>query len=139
MSPPGPETECTDMTEFSTIEEAIKEIAAGRAVIVVDDESRENEGDLIFAAQLATTELLAFMVRYTSGFICAPLTEADADRLELPPVPHPPGPARDPPYGDAGRAGGRQNPHLARRPRPHPPAAVPRAPAGGGARPPTPP
>src|SRR4051794_33455854 len=88
MSPPGPETECTDMTEFSTIEEAIKEIAAGRAVIVVDDESRENEGDLIFAAQLATTELLAFMVRYTSGFICAPLTEADADRLELPPMYH---------------------------------------------------
>jgi len=76
------------MTEFSTIEEAIKEIAAGRPVIVVDDEDRENEGDLIFAAQLATTELLAFMVRYTSGFICAPLTEADADRLELPPMYH---------------------------------------------------
>src|SRR5262245_22840509 len=71
---------------FNTIEEAIKEIAAGKPIIVVDDEDRENEGDLIFAAEMATTELLAFMVRHTSGFICAPLTEADADRLELPPM-----------------------------------------------------
>jgi 3,4-dihydroxy 2-butanone 4-phosphate synthase/GTP cyclohydrolase II len=74
------------MTEFATIEEAIKEIAAGRAVIVVDDEHRENEGDLIFAAQMATTELVAFMVRHTSGFICVPITEVEADRLELPPM-----------------------------------------------------
>jgi 3,4-dihydroxy 2-butanone 4-phosphate synthase/GTP cyclohydrolase II len=72
--------------ELSTIEESIKEIAAGRPVVVVDDEDRENEGDLIFAAEKATTELMAFMVRYTSGFVCAPLTEADADRLELPPM-----------------------------------------------------
>ncbi|MGE5829057.1 MAG: bifunctional 3,4-dihydroxy-2-butanone-4-phosphate synthase/GTP cyclohydrolase II [Micromonosporaceae bacterium] len=71
---------------FGTIEQAIKDIAAGRAVVVVDDEARENEGDLIFAAALATPELLAFMVRHTSGFICAPLTEEDADRLELPPM-----------------------------------------------------
>src|SRR5690606_3296758 len=71
---------------FATIEEAIKEIAAGRPVVVVDDEDRENEGDLIFAAQMATPELLAFMVRHTSGFICAPLTEAEADRLDLPPM-----------------------------------------------------
>jgi 3,4-dihydroxy 2-butanone 4-phosphate synthase / GTP cyclohydrolase II len=73
---------------FATIEEAIKEIAAGRAVVVVDDEDRENEGDLIFAAEKATPELMAFMVRYTSGFVCAPLTEEDADRLELPPMYH---------------------------------------------------
>ena len=72
--------------EFSTIEEAVKEIAAGHAVVVVDDEDRENEGDLIFAAEMATTELLAFMVRHTSGFVCAPLTEQDADRLDLPPM-----------------------------------------------------
>jgi 3,4-dihydroxy 2-butanone 4-phosphate synthase/GTP cyclohydrolase II len=71
---------------FNTIDEAIAAVAAGRPVIVVDDEDRENEGDLIFAAELATPELLAFTVRYTSGFICAPLTEADADRLELPPM-----------------------------------------------------
>ncbi len=71
-----------------SIERAVKDIAAGRPVIVVDDEDRENEGDLIFAAEHATPELLAFMVRYTSGYICAPLTEAEADRLELPPMYH---------------------------------------------------
>src|SRR2546423_2492105 len=73
---------------FGTIEEAVAAIAAGQPVVVVDDADRENEGDLIFAAELATPELMAFMVRYTSGFICAPLTEADADRLELPPMYH---------------------------------------------------
>jgi 3,4-dihydroxy 2-butanone 4-phosphate synthase/GTP cyclohydrolase II len=55
---------------LNDIERAIKAIAAGRAVVVVDDEDRENEGDLIFAAEMATPELLAFMVRYTSGYIC---------------------------------------------------------------------
>jgi 3,4-dihydroxy 2-butanone 4-phosphate synthase / GTP cyclohydrolase II len=73
---------------FDSIEEAVKAMAAGRPVVVVDDAARENEGDLIFAAELATPELMAFMVRYTSGFVCAPLTEADADRLELPPMYH---------------------------------------------------
>jgi 3,4-dihydroxy 2-butanone 4-phosphate synthase / GTP cyclohydrolase II len=73
---------------FGTIEQAVAAIAEGRAVIVVDDEDRENEGDLIFAAEKATPELVAFMRRYTSGYICAPLTEADADRLELPPMYH---------------------------------------------------
>jgi 3,4-dihydroxy 2-butanone 4-phosphate synthase/GTP cyclohydrolase II len=76
----------TPTDSFSTVEEAVKEIAAGRAVIIVDDEGRENEGDLIFAAEMATPELMAFMVRYTSGFVCAPITEADADRLDLPPM-----------------------------------------------------
>src|SRR5207248_635611 len=71
------------MSAFGTIEEAVAAVAAGRPVVVVDDEDRENEGDLIFAAELATPELMAFTVRHTSGFICAPLTEADADRLEL--------------------------------------------------------
>ncbi|BCB74299.1 bifunctional 3,4-dihydroxy-2-butanone-4-phosphate synthase/GTP cyclohydrolase II [Phytohabitans flavus] len=73
---------------MNTIEEAIADFGAGRAVIVVDDEDRENEGDLIFAAELATPELMAFMVRYTSGYVCAPITEAEADRLELPPMYH---------------------------------------------------
>jgi 3,4-dihydroxy 2-butanone 4-phosphate synthase / GTP cyclohydrolase II len=73
------------MSLFS-IEDAITAIKAGKPVIVVDDEDRENEGDLIFAAEHATPELLAFTVRYTSGYICAPLTEEDADRLELPPM-----------------------------------------------------
>jgi 3,4-dihydroxy 2-butanone 4-phosphate synthase/GTP cyclohydrolase II len=76
------------MSGFGTIEEAVAAIAAGRAVVVVDDEDRENEGDLIFAAELATPELVAFMVRYTSGYICTPITAEDADRLELPPMYH---------------------------------------------------
>ncbi|MEO5874988.1 MAG: bifunctional 3,4-dihydroxy-2-butanone-4-phosphate synthase/GTP cyclohydrolase II [Streptosporangiaceae bacterium] len=73
---------------LNTIEEAIADIAAGRAVVVVDDEGRENEGDLVFAAEHATPELLAFMVRYTSGYICAPVTDSEADRLDLPPMHH---------------------------------------------------
>jgi 3,4-dihydroxy 2-butanone 4-phosphate synthase/GTP cyclohydrolase II len=76
------------MTTFGTIEQAIADIAAGKAVVVVDDENRENEGDIIFAAEKATRELLAFTIRYTSGVICAPVTEAEADRLELPPMYH---------------------------------------------------
>src|SRR5699024_1794986 len=70
---------------FDTIDEAIAEIAAGLCVVVVDDEDRENEGELIFAAEKATPELVAFMVKYTSGYVCAPLPEEGADRLELPP------------------------------------------------------
>ncbi|MBB4909035.1 bifunctional 3,4-dihydroxy-2-butanone-4-phosphate synthase/GTP cyclohydrolase II [Actinophytocola algeriensis] len=76
------------MSDIEGIERAISDIAAGRPVIVVDDEDRENEGDLIFAAEKATPELLAFMVRYTSGYICVPLTESDCDRLDLPPMFH---------------------------------------------------
>ena len=78
------------MTEnaFAGINRAIAEVAAGRPVIVVDDQERENEGDLILAAARATPELLAFMVRYTSGYICVALTGDDCDRLELPPMYH---------------------------------------------------
>ncbi|GAB4061143.1 bifunctional 3,4-dihydroxy-2-butanone-4-phosphate synthase/GTP cyclohydrolase II [Catellatospora paridis] len=71
---------------LNTIEDAIAAIKAGKPVIVVDDEDRENEGDLIFAAELATPELVAFTVRYTSGYICVAITEEEADRLELPPM-----------------------------------------------------
>ncbi len=71
---------------LDSIEQAITEIKRGRVIVVIDDESRENEGDLIFAAELVTPELVAFMVRYTSGYICVPITEDDADRLELPPM-----------------------------------------------------
>jgi 3,4-dihydroxy 2-butanone 4-phosphate synthase / GTP cyclohydrolase II len=73
---------------FSSIEDAVAQIAAGRPVVVVDDADRENEGDLIFAAEKATAQLLAFMVRHTSGYVCVPLTEDDCDRLELPPMYH---------------------------------------------------
>ena len=74
------------MLRLDTIERAITDIKSGKAVVVIDDEDRENEGDLIFAAELATPELVAFMVRYTSGYICVPITETEADRLDLPPM-----------------------------------------------------
>ncbi|HET8642400.1 MAG TPA: bifunctional 3,4-dihydroxy-2-butanone-4-phosphate synthase/GTP cyclohydrolase II [Pseudonocardiaceae bacterium] len=74
------------MTAFESIECAVMAVAAGKAVIVVDDADRENEGDLIFAAEKATPELLAFMVRHTSGYICVALTGPTCDRLDLPPM-----------------------------------------------------
>jgi 3,4-dihydroxy 2-butanone 4-phosphate synthase/GTP cyclohydrolase II len=69
---------------LADIPAALEALSAGKPVIVVDNESRENEGDLIIAAQFATQEWLAFMIRNTSGFICAPMTHEIADRLELP-------------------------------------------------------
>ena len=71
---------------LDTIERALADIAAGRAVIVVDDEDRENEGDIIFAASKATAALLAFTIRYTSGVVCVPMQGRDLDRLKLPPM-----------------------------------------------------
>ncbi|MCG6495338.1 bifunctional 3,4-dihydroxy-2-butanone-4-phosphate synthase/GTP cyclohydrolase II [Kitasatospora sp. A2-31] len=68
------------------VERAIADIALGRAVIVVDDEDRENEGDIVFAASAATPELMAFTIRYSSGVICAPMTGEELDRLKLPPM-----------------------------------------------------
>ena len=73
---------------FAAIERAVAAIAEGKAVVVTDDADRENEGDLIFAAEKATPELVSFMVRYTSGYICVPLEEDDCDRLDLPPMFH---------------------------------------------------
>ncbi len=69
---------------FDGVDRAIKDIAEGRPVVVVDDANRENEGDIILAASKATPELLAFMIRYTSGVICVPLPGAELDRLHLP-------------------------------------------------------
>lgn len=74
------------MAAQARVERAITEIAAGGAVVVVDDEDRENEGDLVFAAQHATPELVSFMVRHTSDYICVPMTSELCDRLELPPA-----------------------------------------------------
>ncbi len=71
---------------LDSIDAAIAEIRAGRAVVVIDDEDRENEGDLIFAASAATPELVGFMIRHTSGYICVPMTGEDLDRLGLPPM-----------------------------------------------------
>jgi len=69
---------------LDTVERAIAEIAAGRAIVVVDDASRENEGDIVFAASKATPELLAFTIRSARGLICVPMLGADLDRLQLP-------------------------------------------------------
>ena len=66
------------------VERAIADTAAGRAVVVVDDEDRENEGDLIFAAGKATPELMGFMIRWTSGFVCVALEGETLDRLNIP-------------------------------------------------------
>jgi len=71
---------------LDTVEQAIAEIAAGRAIIVVDDASRENEGDIVFAASKATPDLLAFTIRYARGLICVPMLGEDLDRLQLPPM-----------------------------------------------------
>ena len=73
-----------DTVRLDSIERAIADIAAGKAVVVVDDEDRENEGDLIFAASKATPELMAFTIRHSSGVICVPMPGAMLDRLEIP-------------------------------------------------------
>ena len=66
------------------VERAVADIASGKAVVVVDDVDRENEGDLIFAASRSTPELMAFTIRYSSGVICAPVTAETLDRLGIP-------------------------------------------------------
>lgn len=66
------------------VEQAIRDIAAGRPVVVVDDEDRENEGDLVIAAEKATPEVIAFMMSECRGLICAPMESDELDRLELP-------------------------------------------------------
>jgi GTP cyclohydrolase II/3,4-dihydroxy 2-butanone 4-phosphate synthase/GTP cyclohydrolase II len=72
------------MMNKSPIDEVLRTVAAGGIVAVVDDENRENEGDLIMAAQFATPEKVAFFLEYTSGFLCTAIAEEAADRLELP-------------------------------------------------------
>ncbi|MFI6905411.1 bifunctional 3,4-dihydroxy-2-butanone-4-phosphate synthase/GTP cyclohydrolase II [Nonomuraea sp. NPDC050394] len=72
------------MTMLDHVERAINDIRDGRPVIVVDDENRENEGDIIFAAAKATPELLTFTIRHTSGVICVPMEGKELDRLGLP-------------------------------------------------------
>jgi 3,4-dihydroxy 2-butanone 4-phosphate synthase/GTP cyclohydrolase II len=69
---------------LDSVEEAVADIAAGRPVVVVDDEDRENEGDIIFAASKATPELMAFTIRHSSGVICVPMPAKMLDRLEIP-------------------------------------------------------
>src|SRR6187399_1714452 len=68
---------------FASIEDAVAEIRDGRMIIIVDDEDRENEGDLVCAAEKTTPELINFMARYARGLICLPLTEERCDELHL--------------------------------------------------------
>lgn len=83
-----PETvaSATTVPGLATVEEAVAAIAAGRPVIVVDDEHRENEGDVILSAELASPEWIAWTVAHSSGFICAPVSREIADALDLPPM-----------------------------------------------------
>ncbi|GMM55314.1 hypothetical protein DAKH74_019300 [Maudiozyma humilis] len=69
---------------FTPIPEAIAHFKQNKFVIVMDDDSRENEGDLIVAASNVSTEQMTFLVRYSSGYVCAPLSNEYADRLDLP-------------------------------------------------------
>jgi 3,4-dihydroxy 2-butanone 4-phosphate synthase/GTP cyclohydrolase II len=73
-----------DDIALDSVKLAIERIAAGQAVVVVDDADRENEGDIIFAAGKATPALLAFTIRHTSGVICVPMLGEELDRLQLP-------------------------------------------------------
>src|SRR5581483_8506612 len=73
-------------TSFATIEEAIQEIREGRMVVVVDDPDRENEGDLVIAAQFASPEAINFMATHARGLICLCFTEERADELSLRPM-----------------------------------------------------
>ncbi|MBB6172483.1 3,4-dihydroxy 2-butanone 4-phosphate synthase/GTP cyclohydrolase II [Nocardiopsis mwathae] len=85
-TPAAPGTPTDAPVRLDDITAAVADIAAGRPVLVVDDEDRENEGDLIFAAEAATPELLAFMIRHSSGVVCVPMAGEDVDRLDLPPM-----------------------------------------------------
>lgn len=79
-----PENAAKQSFEFDSIEEALAEIAAGRSIIVVDDENRENEGDLICAAQFVTPEIVNFMAVHGRGLICLAMTGDRLDQLDLP-------------------------------------------------------
>ena len=84
-APTSPSTG-TDGVRLDSVEAAIAALVDGQAIVVVDDEDRENEGDLIFAASAATAELVGFMIRHTSGYICVGMSGHDLDRLGLPPM-----------------------------------------------------
>jgi 3,4-dihydroxy 2-butanone 4-phosphate synthase / GTP cyclohydrolase II len=72
--------------QFAGVRLAVADLTAGKPVIVVDDADRENEGDLLFAAEHATAELVAFTIRWSSGVVCVPMEAADLDRLHIPPM-----------------------------------------------------
>src|SRR6185436_14050477 len=69
--------------EFSTVENALRELKAGRMIVVIDDEDRENEGDLTMAAEMITPEAINFMAMHGRGLICVAMTGERLDELEL--------------------------------------------------------
>ena len=71
---------------LAPIPEALDALRAGRPIIVADDENRENEGDVVLSAELATPEAVAWTIRWSSGLLCAPMPAEWADRLDLPPM-----------------------------------------------------
>src|SRR5688572_28059569 len=76
----------TSSASFDSVDRAIQAIAAGGLVIVTDDEGRENEGDLVLAAEKATPELVNMMIRHARGLICVPMTEPQLKRLGINPM-----------------------------------------------------
>lgn len=86
MSAPAKTSTSVRRTGLDPVETAIAAMASGQAVIVVDNEDRENEGDIIFAAEHATPALMGWTIRYSSGVICVPLEGERADALVLPPM-----------------------------------------------------
>jgi 3,4-dihydroxy 2-butanone 4-phosphate synthase/GTP cyclohydrolase II len=86
MTSPGPDQQAAGAVGLDDVDRAVQDIGAGRAVVVVDDAARENEGDIIFAASKATPELLAFTIRHARGLICVPMLGKDLDRLQVPPM-----------------------------------------------------
>ncbi|HUG37354.1 MAG TPA: 3,4-dihydroxy-2-butanone-4-phosphate synthase, partial [Candidatus Limnocylindrales bacterium] len=70
---------------LSQIPEILEDLRNGKMIILVDDEDRENEGDLVCAAEKVTPEIIHFMTRHTPGYLCVALTGMDCDRLDLPP------------------------------------------------------
>jgi 3,4-dihydroxy 2-butanone 4-phosphate synthase / GTP cyclohydrolase II len=82
--PLGGKSASSPGTGLNSVEEIVADLRAGRMVIIIDDEDRENEGDLIMAAERATSEAVAFMIRHTSGIICVPMEEELLARLDLP-------------------------------------------------------
>ncbi|GEO91798.1 hypothetical protein KFL01_11040 [Kocuria flava] len=81
-----PQTGAGAPVRLDPVAEAVAAVARGAAVVVVDDADRENEGDLVFAAEHATERLMGFTVRHTSGVVCVPLPADRADALQLPPM-----------------------------------------------------
>ena len=70
--------------KLNTIDEALEDFKKGKFVIVVDDEDRENEGDLICAAEMITPEMVNFMLKHARGLLCAPITISRSRELQLP-------------------------------------------------------